>query len=177
MSLFSVQEFAVSIVNGITSPNWQQPLLAEVVFPIPDLVKLAQPRLFVWGAAVNEQRVTIPRSEEGINPMLVPPGQTVNAGWKRRGYTLQMWLYGVQNNNDPNRESKFPVLIEQVLDAIRSTSVPANLVDSVTGEQSWAMDIGEDFTWEYDVDRTLADQRLIRNLCRFDINLMEMFQF
>ena len=39
------------------------------------------------------------------------------------------------------------------------------------------MNIGEEFSWEYDVDRTLADQRLVRNECRIDVSALEQFQF
>lgn len=177
MSLFAVQNYAKDVLDGVNSPGWTQPLLAAVVVPNPDVLKLGQPRLFIWGAAATERRTAIPRSAPGVNTTLPTANGMVNAGWKQRSYTISMWLYGAELPNDPNQEFKFPVLIEQVLDTIRMTSQPVNLQDPQTGEQSQLQDFGEEFAWEYDVDRTLADQRTLLNLCRIDVTCLENQQF
>ena len=177
MTLLAVQDYTQGILNGMSSTGWQKPLVAYVKSPIPGLAELQQPMGFIWGAAARETRTSIPRSAPGVNPTLAKPGTTVHSGWKERPITVTIWLYGVQLNSDPNSDTKFPVLIEQVLNALRMTEVPAYLVDRVTGEQSKLMNIGEEFSWEYDVDRTLADQRLVRNECRIDVSALEQFQF
>ena len=181
MTLNAMQTLLLSTTDGIQAPNWQKPLVAEIAVPIPDVVMLPQPRLFIWGAVAtdngNAGRISIPRAQPGIDPMMTPPGQNVNSGYRQRLYTISCWLYGVQNNNDPNRTTKFPVLVQQVTNALMMASMPAIITDSVTGEQSQALDLGEEYSWEYDVDRTLADQRLVRNLCRIDVSVREIYQF
>ena len=177
MTLSAVQSFVRATVDGVQAPNWAEPLLASIVVPAPGLVKLPQPQVFVWGATATEERLTIPRAAPGINPTIVPPGQNTQSGWKERRYALSMWLYGIEYNYDGNRATKFPVLIEQVLNALRMANIPAPLTDSETGEQSILLSIGEELSWEYDVDRTLADQRLVRNECRIDASVIEQFQW
>lgn len=177
MTISAVQVYTRDVVTDIHAPDWQKGTIAYIASPVPGTAKLQQPLIFVWGASVREARTSIPRAAPGINPMLTPPGQTVASGWKERYYTISMWVYGVEENNDKNRDTKFPVLIEQVCNALRMAQVPAYLVDAKTGEQSKLMNIGEEFTWEYDVDRTLADQRMLRNACRLDVSVLEQFQF
>jgi hypothetical protein len=38
------------------------------------------------------------------------------------------------------------------------------------------MNLGEDLDWEYDVDRTLGDQRFIRSGALLTCSVMEMFK-
>lgn len=165
------------LVDNVQSPHWQSPTVAIIAPPIPGTLTEAEPVVFVWGGAIDESRTTIPRAQPGVNPMLVPPGESLQSGWKERRYTLSAWIYGVQENNDPNRDTKFPVLIEQICNALRMLAMPIYLTDLETGEQSKLMDMGENISYEYDVDRTFADQRLIRNACRLDVSALEQFQF
>lgn len=179
MTLSSVQMYVRDVIQGVEAPDYASPLLSAVSVPIPGVLKLAQPLAFVWGASWREDRISIPRAAAGINPTLIDPnsGQTVPSGWKERFYTVSAWIYGAELPNDPNRDTKFPVLIEQVMDTIRMTSLPQPIVDEKTGEHSKILSIGENFSAEYDVDRTLADQRTLRNECVLQISVQEVFQF
>ena len=177
MTLSAVQLYVQSTVNGAQAPGWEKPLVALVAVPTVNVIQLPEPRAFVWGATANEHRLTIPRAAPGVNPMIVSPGTSTDSGWKERVYSVSMWVYGLELSGDKQRATKFPVLIEQVLNSLRMASIPATLTDPTTGEQSVLLSIGEELSWEYDVDRTLADQRLVRNECRIDASVIEQMQF
>lgn len=177
MTLSSVQQYVKDTIQGVIAPDWKDPLLSAVSVPIPGVLKLSTPLAFVWGASWREQRRTLPRSTAGENPTLVLPGDVVHSGWKDRFYTVTIWIYGAETNNDPNRDTKFPVLIEQVLNAIRMVALPQPIRDEKTGEYSTILSIGEEFTAEYDIDRTFADQRTLRNECALSVSVNEEFQW
>lgn len=176
MTLHSMQSYLKDTVQGLQSPGWE-PAIAYVDVPAPGNAEIARPMIFIWGAVATDSRLTISRAEAGIDPMLTPPGETVNSGWRQRAYTATMWMYGLQLANDEDREWKFPVFIEQVCHALQMTAMPTILTDDITGERSQLFNLGENFSWEYDVDRTLADQRNIRNECALSVQVLENYQF
>lgn len=179
MTVSAIQQFVKDTIQGTVSPDWQSPLLSAVSVPIPGVLKLKQPLAFVWGASWREVRRTIPRATAGTNPTLIDPSSNtpVQAGWKDRYYTVSIWIYGAELPNDANRDTKFPGLIEQVMNTLRMVAIPQPIEDLKTHEFSTVLSIGEEFSAEYDVDRTFADQRTLRNECRLDVQVNEEFQF
>lgn len=168
MSLNSVQQQVRGYIDGVLVTGWENPIDCRVLQPVNDYAKLSTPLVFVWGAAGAESRIAIPRNNA--------PG-AAGPGWKQDDHMLGVWIFGLELASDPNRAWKFPVLIQAVRNALAYASpMPVQLTDPNTGDISTLMDLGEKMTWEYDVDRTLADQRLIRNLCRLEVAAKEVFQ-
>lgn len=125
--------------------------------------------MFVWGAAGVETRIATPRPTN--------PAVPNSAGWKQDAHSVGVWIFAVQLASDPNRAWKFPALIQAARNALATASpMPVQLVDPQTGDISTMLNLGEHFSWEYDIDRTLADQRLVRNLCRLEVAVLEEFQ-
>lgn len=160
MSINAVQHQIVVFLTGLPSKGYPTPIAAQVALPTGTNAKMARPEVYVWGGAATESRIAIPRGQ----------------GWKQDLITVSVWLFGVEQANDPDRAWKFPVLIQTVRKALAGASpMPIQITDPQTGEVSTMLDLGEEMSWEYDIDRALADQRLVRNICRLDVSLREEF--
>lgn len=160
MSLNAVQQKIAGYLTGLTSKGFTTPISAQVLQPVATWAKVTAPLVFVWGGAATETRLTIPRGP----------------GWKHDAHTISLWLFALDLAADPNRAWRFPVLIDTVLAAMRGASpMPAALTDPQTFKTSQLLNLGEEMTWEYDIDRTLADQRMIRHVCRIDVSVLEEF--
>lgn len=150
MSLNAVQLHLRSILTGITCSSYTTaPLEAYITPPIPD--SMTTPRLYIWGASWTERRQTAPR----IN--VVPS----TAGFKMVTYKPALYLFTMDDPNSTGIQSRFPLLITQVLQALRTTIMPVTLVDPTTGVKSQLLAIGETFNVRYDLNRTLKDQRYV----------------
>lgn len=161
MSLNAVQQQIQSYINGLTSLGYAKPIDARVQQPVADFAKLDTPIVFVWGSTGSESRVAIPRGP----------------GWKQDAHKVSLWVFGLSMANDPNRAWKFPVLIQTVRNALATASpMPVQITDPQTRETSTLLNLGEEFTWDYDIDRSLADQRLVRNIARIDVSVLEEFR-
>lgn len=160
MSLNAVQTQIAAYLTGLTSKGYTQPLQASVTQPVAEFAKLGTPLAYVWGGAATESRLAIPRIH----------------GWKQDLHTVSVWLFALDLAVDPDRGWKFPVLIQTVRNALATaTPMPVQITDPQTTETSTMLDLGEEMTWEYDIDRTVADQRTVRHVCRLDVSLREEF--
>ncbi len=160
MSLNAIQNKIAAVLTGLASKGYPNGIYARVEQPVADFAKLGTPIVFVWGGAATETRIAIPRG----------------TGWKQDLHTVSLWLFALDLAVDADRGWKFPVLIQTVRKAMAGASpMPVQVTDAQTTETSTMFDLGEELSWEYDIDRTLADQRLIRHVCRIDLSLREEF--
>lgn len=160
MSLNAVQTKIASLLTGVASKGYATGIDARVEQPVATFAKMGTPLVFVWGGAADETRIAIPRGQ----------------GWKQDLHTVSLWLFALDMANDPDRGWKFPVLIQTVRKTIATAApMPVQITDPQTNETSTMLDLGEELKWEYDIDRTLADQRLVRHICRIDVSLREEF--
>lgn len=176
MSLNSVQQAVKDTLTGLQIPNYRTALDVMIRPLVPDNVKLEGPKAYIWGSEGRISRVAIPRGEQlptSVPPVLKPG----TAGWKNVDpFTIRIWLIATDQNNDPNGDSRFPVLIQKVIDTLQAVQVPIYLTDSVTTAKSWLMNLGETIVWDYDVDRTLGEQRLLRSVAVVTCSVMEIQQ-
>lgn len=160
MSLNAVQQKIQTILTGLASKGYTNGIDARVEQPVADFAKMETPLAFIWGGAAHESRIAIPRG----------------TGWKQDLHTVSIWLFALDLAADADRAWKFPVLIQTVRKALAGASpMPVKITDPQTTETSTMLDLGEEMSWEYDIDRTLADQRLVRHVCRIDVSLREEF--
>lgn len=170
MTLFACQTYVQGLLYGLPVPGYQQPTVSYVKPPIPGLMDMTRPFVFVWGGLADESRIAIPRETAPG----VPAGSP--GGWKKAQRTISIWLYGIELANLQG-PSPFPTAIETVMQALRSANpMPAELTDPASGQVSQLFDLGENLSFEYDVDRSLADQQTVRNLCHIEAPVQENFQ-
>jgi hypothetical protein len=167
MSLNAVQQAVRDTINGTSSSYL--PNLTAYVAP-PSLSDLGAPKAFVWGAVFSEKRWTMSAGRyDGDQNYIASSG-----GNKKVDHQLFIWLSVVVKPDDPHADEAFPILLENVLKALRATPKVQNIVDPSTGQKSTMMNLGEEFHVEYSTPRTTADQRLVRVDARITCMLFEM---
>lgn len=166
MTLSACQVLVRDTLNDIPSPGYAnvQALIAPL---IPGTLKGSVPQAYVWGSRGNEKRHSGGRRSNVIG---------LNTGFKRADHTLNVWLIAVGPNTSDDQDTQFPTLIDTCKAALRAVVMPLTLTDPTTGEVSQCWSVGEDFQWEYDIDRTLADQRYVRHLCLIECSVSEDFE-
>ena len=152
MTLNAVQQYVKGLLNGLALPMSELgPLTAYIAPPSPG--DESEPICYIWGAHASEKRQTMPRAQ---------PGNLGSGGFKVTTYELQVWIYHAEPNDDPSADSLFPVVIDAVRKVLRNAAIQVALTDSVTGEQSTLLEIGEDIEIGYEPARALSDQRYMQ---------------
>ncbi len=167
MTINAVQQHVVDLLDGMQPDFYYgEPVEARLRPLTPDFVRENRPLVFVWGAVGEESRYT-------------PPRQTVpnvsQYGLRKLQYKLRIWVITASDNSDEVGPRAFPALLWQVMDALRTDPMPVEITDPDTGATSFLELIGEQFEWDYDVDRTLSDQRLMRSLGLITCPILEMW--
>lgn len=147
-----MQQYVKGLLDGLALPMAELGTLTAYIAP-PTPGDQSEPLCYVWGAHAAEKRQTMPRAQ---------PGNLASGGFKVTTHELQLWLYHAEPNDDPSADSLFPVVIDAVCKVLRNTAIQVTLTDSVTGEQSTLLEIGEDIEIGYEPARTLSDQRYMQ---------------
>lgn len=142
MGLNAVQLHAISLVDGLATPLYTQPIKAYITPPNPG--KLTGPAAYVWVTLGDVSRRTAPRPY----------------GFRKTAWTVNIWLMSPDNSQNPNADSAFACCIDAIVNAWVTTPMPIPLVDNVTGAKSQLIALGERFTIEQSPVHGLADQRL-----------------
>jgi hypothetical protein len=160
MTVNAVESYVVSLLDGIQSPNMPAPTQAWVM-PPPVLQLTPNPQVFVWGGTWNEERHTIPRGK----------------GEKRATYALSIWIQSA-TTNDPSDEygpAAFPILIETLLDILRTVTIPIWITDPVTGAETTIQTIGEKMQVTHPTPIADADQRFLWHTATVKATVTEEF--
>ncbi len=112
---------------------------------------------YIWGANFSEVRQTAPRG----------------SAFKQVTYEVSLYLFRADDPSSPTISTDFPNAIDTVLQALRTAEMPIFIQDPVTGDQSQLLAIGEQMTVDFDVERTLEDQRLVRLLALITATVVE----
>lgn len=145
MSERSVKTYIQSQLDGLTVATVAQPLvcfteLSAIYIP-------AQPTVWLWSRLTNEKR------EAGNR----------GTGYKRVDYQLSLVLLWDIDQAQPGMDvSQFEDLVWLVRNALRTMTVQKALSDSITGESSTLMNIGENIRVTKEPPNVLEDQALIR---------------
>jgi hypothetical protein len=153
MGLNVVQTHAKSITDGIKSPLYKLPLVAYITPPNPG--KLTGPAAYVWATNGTNRRQTMPRG----------------AGFRETNWSISIWLMSPDTASNPNADSAFAALVDSVVEAWVTTTMPISIEDPLTGLTTQLVSVGEEFTIEQSPAHVLADQRifLYEALIRFTI--------
>jgi hypothetical protein len=171
--LLTVQTWVYNVLNGMPLPGNASPLAVFVTPPNPEENQL-DPHCYVWPSSGSESRESVPRPP-GTLPGAPPvPGQ---AGRKAITHSVDIWLTWFGDDSDPSPDFSFPVIVDAVMDALRTTRDPALQADPVTGRVSQIYGTGERLTYDLAVPRgTDRDQRILRYDARIAARIGEELQ-
>ena len=153
MGMNSVQLYAKSLTNGVKGPLTKLPLVAYITPPNPG--KLPGPAAYVWLTMGTNRRQTAPRG----------------AGFRETIWTINIWLMSPGVASNPQADTEFASLVDAVIQKWVTTPMPIPLTDSITGQTTQLVSLGEEFTIEQSPVHSLQDQRLImfEALLRFTV--------
>ncbi len=123
--LNAIQLWVKGTLDGLASP--QLPPLVAVVMPPVDADIAIDPIAYIWAADGDEQRMSAPRP----------------IGWQKITWDVDVALLSVMEIDDPNVETAFPLLVDQVTAAVNTLAMPYVLVDPVTEFQTQIVSLGE----------------------------------
>ncbi len=159
--LNAVQQSIKGILNGMTSPQ-MQPLQA-VIMPPEDVDIALAPIAYIWAADLDVKRVSAPRPK----------------GWQRFTWAVDVALLAAMEIDDPNTETAFPLLLDQISATIAQVPMPYVLTDTVTGFQTQVMKLGEEWKGAYAQVRTTGGTGvdLLRFGCELTLSVEEDVSF
>jgi hypothetical protein len=160
MPMNSVQETVKTALTGLTMPTYSGNPICPTpqVWIAPPVIGdfASAPQIYVWGGVVREKRQTM-----GPRGTSIPTSAgTFPSGFRDAHFTVDIWIKYAMENDDVLEDSKFPLIIDTVMQELRGMTMPVlNVTDSITGWVTNITHIGEDFTIEYGAIRELEDQR------------------
>lgn len=169
MPIISAQLYVKGTLQDLTPPGTtglRGPVSALITPLDPDVNPDGIARVYVWPAKGPEKRLAIPRNT----------GMGTPAGWKQITHQLEIFLVWMDNPDDPNADVNFPLLIDWVMDVLRTSPNPFQFTDPDTGRVSNMVNLGEVMTYDYVPPRTLADMAERRYDARIQCSLLELFQ-
>jgi hypothetical protein len=168
MPVVTVSCYIRDLLNGIQPPGdtgITGPLLAQITPYDPDESGIA--RAYVWAATGPESRLAFPRNT----------GTNTPAAWKQIRHDMKIFLTWFDDTDtDPNVDVNFPLLIDFVMDVLRTSKNSVQVTDPETGQVSNLVDVGENMTYEYVPPMSLEDQRYLRFDCLITAPVLELFQ-
>jgi hypothetical protein len=142
MSMYAVERYVSSILNGMASPTL--PAAQAWVLPPPVTQPVEAPQFYVWGGGLNEQRATLSRG----------------TGQKRIEHSVKVFVQWIGPNDDGD---SFPLLLDAARALLRAVPLPVQLTDPYTGESSSLQDFGESIRLEHPTPQALKDQRFLQH--------------
>jgi hypothetical protein len=76
-------------------------------------------------------------------------------------WSMSIWIMAADTSTNPNADTAFAGLIDAIITAIVTDTMPIMETDPVTGQQCQLLAIGEQFTVQQSPVHALADQRLV----------------
>jgi len=111
----------------------------------------------VWATSGSNKRQTAPRG----------------AGFRMMEWDVSVWLMAPGVASDVNADTKFAGLIDAVINALVTDTMPVMETDAVTGKTFQLLSIGEDFSVQQSPVHTLADQRLFMYEALVNVRIKE----
>ena len=142
MSVNVVQTHIKSLLSGIPLP-YNYPNLVTYITP-PNPGKLPGPAAYVWVTTGSNKRQTAPRG----------------FGFRKTDWSVSIWLMCPGSATDPDADTKFASVIDTVVEALVTATMPITVTDPVSGLEYQVLAIGEKFTVQQAPVHALADQRL-----------------
>lgn len=158
MPLNSIQSHIHGILDGLAIPGTSQTLEAYITPPVVE--DLDSPKAYVWGARMQATRQTMPRG----------------AGFKKLMWQVDVYLSYETNPDSPTVDSEFPLIVDAVMAAMWTTTMPMFISDPTTGATSQLLAIGEQFDFEYPPEKAPATMRMLYYTARLGLTVYEAVQ-
>lgn len=158
MPLNSVQVYVQSLLADLPIPALDRNL--EAYITPPTVEDIDRPKAYIYGARLRGQRQTAPRGP----------------GFKRLNWMVDVYLSWETVPDEPSVDQEFPLIVDAVLKAAWTTTMPLVITDPTTGQKSQILAIGEDFELEYPPERTPATLRLLYYTARIGLDVYEAVQ-
>lgn len=78
--------------------------------------------------------------------------------------------------NDATVDQEFPLILDAVMKALRTTAIPVVITDPTTGATSQIQSIGEDMTLDYPPEESPGSMQLVYYTARLTTLVMEVIQ-
>jgi hypothetical protein len=157
--LSSVQSYVKGIIDGLVVPTFDQPLQAWITEPV--LEDLDSPKAYVWGARMQGGRQTAPRGP----------------AFKRLPWEMDITLGWMDTPDDALAREPFPLVVDAVLWALWTTTMPKMITDPVTTRETQIQAIAEDFALDYaPVALTDEGEGMILYAAKLTISVLEVVQ-
>lgn len=169
MPILAAQSYLASLLTGLTPPGKTGaggPVTALITPLVPDVNPNLIPRIYVWPATGPESRIAMPRNK----------GMGTPAGWKQIRHELQVFLLWMDTVIDTAADSNFPLLIDWVMQVLRTSPNPGTWTDPDLGLTSNFVNVGEQMKYDYVPPHQLEADRFRRYDARITVTLEELFQ-
>lgn len=171
MPIEAAQSYVASLLVAQAPPGvcgLAGPIDAQITPLDPDVKPDGIARIYVWPAAGPEKRRAFPRNS----------GRGTPAGWKEIKHDLQVFLTWIDPQPDvvAGTDDNFPLLIDWIMDTLRTSPNEAQWLDPNTGMVSHFENLGENMTYDYPPPRSLESQTIRRYDARIRCSLLELFQ-
>jgi hypothetical protein len=171
MTIGATQLAIQQLINGLPLYGGIPPLTAYITPPDPN-DEADIPTAYVWPSRGDESRDNS-GAAAGTVPRNTGPGTP--SGWKSDVHAMDVWLVFFGQDDDPNSDTLFPMIVDTVMKAFRTSKNPILAVDPYTEEQSWLIDVGEKMSYQIDL-RSLSDQSYNRYDGQISLTVTELFQ-
>ncbi len=153
MPLVTVQTYIKSLLNGliVPGPAGIGPLEAFIQPPDPNDDTI-RPAAYIWASGGREVRQSMPRNT----------GPGTPAGWKDVYPDVEIYLVWFDSDEDPYADTAFHSVIDAVMQVLRTSPDPAQVVDPNSGLVCELAGVGEHMTWQALSVTSTADQRWLR---------------
>lgn len=137
MPIASCLSFVEGLLDGIGMPAGIEDLAAYLDPPDPN-VEAANPTAIILDADGPEKRLTMPRNQ----------GPGTSAGDKTISHTIRVLVYYYMAGDDPEARTLFAGIMDGIMAALRTAwPMPAILIDPYNGNQTQAVNAGEEMTY------------------------------
>jgi len=158
--LNSVQYYVQGLLNGATSP-YLEPMDCLLAPPVD--TDVTTPTCYLWAGKGKQIRQTAPRP----------------VAYKKQTWEVEGALAVVMDFDDPNLNSAFPLLIDQLTATLNITPCPVVITDPDTGFQTQVLSIGEllDYNYARVMTTGAEGQGLVKFICELMITVEEKIEF
>ncbi len=148
-------------------PNGGYNLKAYITPPDPN-DEAEFPTAYIWPTDGDETRDP---HHGGTIPRNTGPGTA--SGNKPVLHTMDIYLVWFGSDEDPDRDSWFPGMVDAVMAALRYVKMPQTVVDPFTGYSTNLVDLGESMAYEI-VISAVANQAYNRYDARIRCRILEL---
>lgn len=168
LSLVTVQQFILSILDNLPMPYGLKPANAYITPPDPR-TKAAIPAIYIWPSDGTENRSA---QVGGTIPRNTGPGTA--SGTKGVLHAVDVYVTWFGPNKGTESDPVFPAIVDAIMQALRTSQPnPYQATDPNTGVTSTIYNVGESIKYRVGVE-SVADQRFLRYDALCDVSVWEI---